>query len=199
MMEEIWKDIKGLEGFYQISNYGRLKSYKSDPNGTILSNVNSKGDYLSVVLQKDRTHKKYTRIHRLVAEHFIPKPATNERLQVHHKDGNKQNNHVDNLEWITAKDHYKESLKQHPQIVTGMVHYNQFERPNPVCQYTLDGKFLAEYYNARIAGEFTGVCSRNILQVASQEEYKPGKTRKQAGGYIWRFKGGDANEVVRTG
>ena len=190
MIEE-WKDIKGFEGIYQISNLGRLKSYKKVPDGYVLKETNSKGGYLSVILQKDRTHKRYTRIHRLVAENFLSKPDTDEPLHVHHKDGNKQNNHVDNLEWITTKDHYQESLKQNPQIVTGMVNYNKYERPNPICQYTLDGEFIAEYCNSKAAGDATGICQRNILQVAGHEEFSPGRTRKQAGGFMWKFKGGD--------
>lgn len=52
----------------------------------------------------------------------------------------------------------------------------------------MNGHFIAEYANGRIASELTGICQRNILQVANEEEYKPGKVRKQAGGYMWKLK-----------
>src|ERR1035437_8756675 len=93
---EVWKDIVPFEGLYQIANFGRLKSFKSNPNGRILSNVNNKGGYYSIVLcHKDLV--KYTRIHILVAEYFIGKRPS-EKHQVHHKDDNKQNNYWRNLE-----------------------------------------------------------------------------------------------------
>ena len=52
----------------------------------------------------------------------------------------------------------------------------------------MNGHFIAEYANGEIASMYTGVCARNILQVADGTEYKPGKVRKQAGGYIWKYK-----------
>lgn len=192
-MNEEWKWVTGFEGIYQISNYGRLKSFKKYSDGYILSNTNVKGGYLSVILTDSAGKKKRcVRIHVLVAEHFIGDRP--EGLHIHHKDGNKQNNVVSNLEYITVKDHYKETLKDCPQIVTGITKYNKFQRPQTVQQYSLDGDLLAEYRNAHIAQKMTGICSRNILQVAGGTEYKPGKKRVQAGGYVWKFK--DEREVV---
>lgn len=192
-MNEEWKWVKGFEGVYQISNYGRLKSYKKDPAGYILSNTNVKGGYFSVILTDSvRKKKRCVRIHVLVAEHFIGDRP--DGFHIHHKDGNKQNNVVSNLEYITVKDHYKETLKDCPQIVTGITKYNKFQRPQIVQQYSLEGDLLAEYRNACIAEKMTGICSRNILQVANGTEYKPGRKRVQAGGYIWKFK--DESEVV---
>jgi hypothetical protein len=182
---EIWKDVKGFEGIYQISNMGRFKSYKGDPNGRILSNKNGKGDYLSVVLSYG-SKRRYTRIHRLVAEAFVPNPDN--KPEVHHKDGNKQNNCAENLEWVTRSENHRHALLQSPNMVKGMVRYNRFIRPKAIQQFSLDGKFVAEYPNAAEAAKATGICRRNILQVANREEYKPGKTRKQAGGFVWRFK-----------
>ena len=63
-------------------------------------------------------------------------------------------------------------------------------------QYTDDGYFVAEYANAKIAEKYTGVCSRNILQVANKETFnEKGAIRKQAGGYVWRF--GNESEVMK--
>lgn len=90
---EEWKDIKGFEGKYAISSYGRLASYcKGKWNLRKLNN--RKNDYFRVVLiSKER--RKSISIHRLVAETFIPNP--NGLRYVHHKDGNKQNNAASNL------------------------------------------------------------------------------------------------------
>jgi len=204
-LEEIWKDIKGFEGYYQISNHGRIKSFKRAKNGRVLSVKNGNGWYLTTNLFANG--KRVTaRIHRLVAEHFIPNPEG--KPHINHKDGNKQNNRVNNLEWVTPKENSLHAVKNNPDMIKGMVYYNKYIKPalpkerrkelakhlkncnltticNPVLQYTLNGKFIAEYPNAKEAEEKTGVCRRNICQVASKEEYKPGKIRKQAGGYKW--------------
>lgn len=186
-MHEEWKWVKGFEGVYKISNHGRLKSFKKNKHGYILSNTNAKGDYLAVILTDPVTKKKrHTRIHVLVAETFIGNIPHG--YHVHHIDDNKQNNAASNLEIIHPKNHRKETEITHPQIITGMRNYNKYERTKHILQYDLENHFIAEYANAEIASRLTGVCQRNILQVANCEEYKPGKARKQAGGYIWKIK-----------
>ena len=79
--------------------------------------------------------------------------------------------------------------------LSGMNHYNQYERPREILMFDKDGNYLASFPNSKIAEEITGVCHRNILQVASKDEYKPGKIRSTAGGFIWKFK--DESEVVQ--
>ncbi|MCR5753778.1 MAG: NUMOD4 motif-containing HNH endonuclease [Acetatifactor sp.] len=189
-MDEIWKWVEGYEGYYQVSNKGRMKSFhKNKSEGYILSKCNQYGDYLSVQLHKPGTKVHGIRIHVLVAKSFIGEiPAG---WHVHHKDGNKQNNNVSNLEIIHPKEHYVETLKEKPQNLSGMLNYNKFERPKHILQYDQEGHFIAEYANGQIASKLTGICQRNILQVATGEEYRPGKVRKQAGGYIWKIKEGE--------
>lgn len=182
---EIWKSISGWEGIYEISSHGRLKSFKKSMNGYVLSNVNVNGDYFSVVL-KSKGKVRYTRIHRLVAEAFLMNPAG--FLVVNHKDGNKQNNNIHNLEWCSCKQNVDHAIKMNPNIIAGMVKWNTETRPTPVMQLSIDGVFISEFKNCKDAGRITGICSRNIHQVASAAEYKPGLTRKQAGGYVWKYK-----------
>jgi hypothetical protein len=191
-LNEEWKWVNGFEGVYQISNFGRLKSYKKYKDGYILSNTNQKGGYLSVVLTNKAVKlRRCTRIHVLVAEHFIGEIPKG--YHVDHIDGNKQNNIVTNLQILHPKAHRAKTEIEHPQIVDRLRNYNMFERPRHIQQYDLDGHFIAEYANAQIASDFTGVCQRNIMQVANKEEYVKGKVRKQAGGFVWKLK---ESEVV---
>lgn len=184
-MKEAWKSVKGFEGLYSISNFGRLKSYKKNKSGYILSVKNRHGWYLTCNLI-DRGGKMVTkRIHRLVAEHFLGIP---ERMrEVNHKDMNKQNNRVDNLEWVTRKENNQHAIRNKPQIIQGMNHYNKYIRPKKIIQKTLDNKIVGIYANSIEAQKETGVCYRNILMVASKTEYSPNRYRSQAGGYKWEY------------
>ena len=182
--KEIWKDVIGYEGIYQISNFGNLKSFKNKKSGIILKQTNKKGGYFSVVLCfNDKI--RYTRIHRLVAESFIPNPE--EKKHVNHIDGNKQNNNVYNLEWNTPKENVNHALSLHPNILKGIKNYNQKVRPKKIIQKDFNDNIIEVFDNAKEASQKTGICQRNILQVASKTEYKPNRYRKQAGGFKWNF------------
>ena len=119
---EIWKDIEGYIGYYQISNYGRVKSlsrpiyftesglFHRMKKETIKTPKPTKDGYLSVTLSVNGNDKNYL-IHRLVAEAFINKPNTDDYLEVNHKDMNRKNNHVENLEWTTHQINVKYSAQ----------------------------------------------------------------------------------------
>ena len=105
-MKVVWKDIKGYEGIYQISNFGeviRLRSYDSRNhlrNSKILKQRTTSDGYLQLGLHKNGKETKYL-VHRLVAEAFLPNPDN--LTEVNHIDENKQNNCISNLEWCTHK------------------------------------------------------------------------------------------------
>ena len=146
-MEEVWKDIKGYEGLYQISNLGNVKSLpkyrvKYGYGEIILKQSISRNGYKIVGLSKNNKYKTVY-IHRLVAEAFIPNPKN--KLEINHIDGNKQNNFVGNLEWNTRKENGKHAWKM-----------GLFKNPSPppittrkVNQYTLDGTLIKTWESAR--------------------------------------------------
>lgn len=103
--QEIWKNIKNYEGLYKISNLGRVKSLpkyagRSYRKEKILKTYLDKNGYVKVILCKNN-RTRFLSIHRLLAEAFIPNP--NDYPQINHKDENKQNNSLNNLEWCTCK------------------------------------------------------------------------------------------------
>ena len=104
-MEEKWKDIINYEGYYQISNFGNIRSLDrkirfnkgySIKKGKMLKPILNKKGYYKVSLSKKQKEKRFF-IHRLVAIHFIENPLSKE--QVNHKDGNKKNNRADNFQY----------------------------------------------------------------------------------------------------
>lgn len=135
MVKEIWKDIKGYDGLYQISNYGRVKSkkrllliktkFKTSQRETkecILKPRNNGKNYIHYALNKNGITKEYT-AHRLVAEAFIPNLEN--KPQINHKDMNTQNNYVGNLEWCTNGENQKHSYLNNKQ------RKNFFKENNP--------------------------------------------------------------------
>lgn len=98
-MTEIWKDIKGYEGIYQVSSRGKVRSFHFGKNIKILR-FSIRGGYANVILYKNKKRKTFS-VHRLVAEAFIDNP--NDLPEVNHKDEDKLNNQVENLEWCTPK------------------------------------------------------------------------------------------------
>lgn len=183
---EIWKDIEGFEGHYQISNYGRVKSlarrtgaaHECNLEDKILSPIEKrekgqKQGYLFVNLfKKNKGTLSY--VHRLVAQAFIDNPEN--KKTVNHKDGNKHNNHVDNLEWNTNKENNMHAIK------TGLRTVESFRAPRknntPIWQYDKDMNLIAVYPSLREAERQTHVNNKGIT-----EGIKKGW---KFGGFIWR-------------
>ena len=161
-MDEIWKDKKYYEGLYQVSNCGRIKSFKWNKEKILQPLIQSNG-YYYVGLVKNNKRINY-KIHRLVAEAFLPNP--NNYKEVNHKDENKTNNIVSNLEWCDRK--YNQNFGTRNEKVSKKVY-----------QYTLDGEFVREWKS-------TAECGRNGFRQSSVSKCCLGK-QKSHKGFIWSY------------
>lgn len=194
---EIWKDIEGYEGYYQVSNFGRVRSverkieqisgkgifYKRSVRSRLVKQIPMKAcRYLIVGLHKGGKTIGYY-VHRLVARAFIP--GYMEGFVVNHKDGDKTNNYVhvapdgsidtdkSNLEWVTQKENLEKS------IATNNVWNGKKKR---VIQMDTDGNILGCYESVTFASIVSGAQRCRIRDVCM------GKYGcKTAGGYRWKF------------
>lgn len=163
MSKEIWKDIEGYEGLYQVSNLGRVKSKLR--KGRILKPINTK-KYYSVILCKNSTTKEIY-VHRLVAYAFIPNPQN--KPFINHIDGNKQNNYVENLEWCTQSENCRHAYK---------IGLNK-GRSKPVFQFNKFGHYVRTWKSQSKASETLKIPQSLISSCCKRK-------RKQAGGFTWR-------------
>ena len=186
-MEEIWKDIKGYEGLYQVSNLGRVrrvKKIKIVTNNILKQSKNLRG-YLGVTLSKNNVRVR-RQIHRLVAEAFIENK--NNFSQVNHKDEDKTNNCVDNLEWCDAKyninygsgiNRRKEKLKgRKPSSKT--VEASRKSLSKRVLQFDKNGNFIEKFSSTMDVQRKKGYSNSNISRCCI------GK-RKSAYGFVWKY------------
>lgn len=184
-MEESWLPAVGYEGLYEVSNKGNVRSLFRYKKQLIPSKGNN--GYLSVELFKDK-HRKRVLVHRLVAIAFIPNP---ENLpQVNHKDENRHNNSVENLEWCSAKYNmnYGEGGKtRHLKIDYSKPVYVENAKRNgaiqsrPVLQFSKEGVLINRYTSGKEAHRQTGISHSHILECCA------GKRYKTVGGFIWKF------------
>lgn len=209
-MEEIWKDIVGYEEFYQISNKGNVKSkdrwytakyLKHNPvicrKGIKLNPHLTKDGYLAVCLYKHGRSKTFT-VHRLVATAFIEnifnKPC------IDHINGNRIDNRVQNLRWVTAKENQNNPItrsrlssskigEKHPLYGKKLTkeHIEKIANANrngkcsiPIVQLSCHFNFVKEYPSSNEASRQTGISHGNI--------WKAIKNHKMAGGYRWAYK-----------
>lgn len=182
-MEEIWKPVVGYEGFYEVSNIGRVRSLarivecndgrKRKLKTRILRQPCAPSGYYMVTLHKNGKQKSGL-VHRLVCEAFIPNPLG--KVEVNHKDENSKNNNATNLEWVTAKENnnYGTRKKRARKAIVEA-------QGRAVRQLSRDGELVAEYESLSAACNATGTHVPNIVKCAKG-------IYKTAGGYIWKYK-----------
>jgi len=178
---EIWKDIEGYEGKYQVSNLGNVRNNR----GNMYLKTHNKG-YLQIELS-DGVNKKTYLVHRLVALAFIDNP--NNLPFINHKDENKQNNRVENLEWCDQSYNVRYSLAMQNNIDINEYCNAPHKTPRrkntkrngmKILQISLDGELIKEWDNART------IFLENNWSDWSISECCRGK-RKTAYGYKWQY------------
>lgn len=177
---ELWKDIKNYEGLYQVSNLGRVKriSYHHGSSGTIIHKekilkpiLNKKNGYLYYGLSNNGL--KSFRAHKLVLNTFNP----NEGMQINHKNGNKQDNRLINLEWCTPKENIQHAYKN------GLAKARRNEKNSlskKVGQFDLDGNLIRVWPSTMQIQRELGYTNTSIGQCCN------GK-REITHGYKWRY------------
>lgn len=164
-MKEIWKPVKGYESLYQVSDNGRVRSSHT---GKYISQRVGYDGYVRVSLSNNGKQKSLF-LHRLIGQAFVPNP--NNYPEINHKDENKQNNSLSNLEWCTHKYNSNYGTRVNRMAITNY---------EPVIQYTKDGTEVARYQSQKEAMDKTGLSNRHISCCCK------GK-RKTCGGYVWRY------------
>lgn len=181
--KEKWADIAGFEGYYQISNRGNVRSCErllpaanggtQKKRGQIIKPTTMPNGYLQVGLHKDGVHR-CAYVHRLVAIAFLDNPKG--FTEVNHKDENKANNQVDNLEWCS---HYYNINYGTTRSRISKTHIERGCSAIPVAQ-VLNGRVVAVFKSATDAERATGISSSSIRKCCLKRP-----RFKTAGGYSW--------------
>lgn len=164
-MEELWKPVPEYEGYYEVSNLGRIRNTRT--GRTLKGHPDTKG--YPCFWPKINGRRRCLRIHRCVALAFSPNPDN--KPEVNHRDGDKKNPTADNLEWVTSRENHLHAHR------TGLVPKTS---DRPVIQKK-DGLTIAEYPSLSEAARRTGVGLSNISM-------NIGGYSKTAGGYTWEHK-----------
>ena len=176
-MTEVWKAIDGYEGLYEVSNTGLVRSlnFNNTSRAKLLKPRKRQDGYLSVNLCKNGKHKSIM-IHRLVASAFIQNPLNLET--VNHKDENRANNTVSNLEWLSRKDNI--NYGTHNKRVAE-ANVNNPKRSKQVQMFDKStGDLLTTFPSTKEAERRTSIAQENICH-ACKGRYK------SAGGFVWRY------------
>ncbi len=179
---EIWKPILGTKGFIEVSNEGRVRSLLSGAPRMLKTQTDSKGYHrIRVTIEREKMGFK---LHREVAKAFIPNP--NDLSQVNHKDGNKNNNSVSNLEWVSNRDNAHHAIANGlwDSVIEGSKRENE-SRKKPLIAYRVDGAFPCTRYYESIREAEKDIGSRHICAVLKgKRTHTKGWAFQYAGGVI---------------
>jgi hypothetical protein len=164
MQKEEWKPVSGYEGLYEVSNFGRVRSLKTG----IMLRLNNRGlEYRSVLLCKKDLANKSLRVHRLVAQAFIPNPEN--KPCVNHIDNNPNNNRVSNLEWVTPKENYQHSQMQGRNSMGEKVGTSKLKERDVLEIRKL---FETGQYTKRLLSRMYRVTSTMVFYIVNRKSWK---------------------------
>lgn len=180
-MKEIWKDIAKYEGLYQVSNYGNVRSLNYRHTGKVnkIAKMRNRYGYLIVALSKNSV-KSRKQIHQLVAKAFIPNPEN--KPEVNHIDGNKENNVVSNLEWVTSKENTQHAINvlKWNFLPNRKTKGSKHHAAKSVLQYGKNGKLIKKWGCVSDAARYLNHRPDNIIKNCNNQT-------KSAYGYIWKY------------
>ena len=182
-MKEEWKDIRGYEGRYQISNLGNVKSlnYANTGRQKLLHPSSHHLGYLIVrLVRPENIRPENKMVHTLVASAFIPNSSN--KPCVNHIDGNKQNNVVTNLEWVTHKENMEHAITtglRNPHFNNKPLGDNNPSR-KPILQFTKNGDFVKRW-------ECISEASRYMKCTPAQITNNAKGRNKTCHGFVWRY------------
>ena len=168
-MEEIFKCVVDFEGLYQVSNFGRVKSLRR--NIIMKSQIDTRG-YEILRLYKNKKGKTFT-VHRLLAKAFIPNPLNKE--QINHKNCNRIDNRLENLEWVTPKENIRHAFEMgriNYENRRGERVFNSKLKKEDVEYIRENYKYHDKIYNSLYFAKKFNVSSRNILRIVKYEMWK---------------------------
>jgi hypothetical protein len=186
---EIWRPITGVKGLIEVSNDGRVRSLLRGTPRVLKTQTDNKG-YHRVRVTVER-EKMTFKVHREVAKAFIPNP--NNLPQVNHIDGNKNNNSIQNLEWVTNKENAHHAIESGlwNSVFEGSRKENE-SRKKPIIAYRIDGDYPCTRYYESISEAERDIGSRHICAVLKGE-------RTHVKGWSFQYaKGGDVCENSRN-
>lgn len=172
-----WKDVVGYEGIYKVSSNGDIYSIISKKN---LRKVKSSTGYFHVQLYSNRKPKTIN-VHTIVADAFLPEKQG--CPEINHKDGNKANNSVENLERVSKSENAKHAIRTGLRKPSPMIGRIGEENPNSkeILQYNINGQYLRSWNGIAEAARFVG-CSASSISACLTGR------KKTATHYIWRYK-----------
>ena len=159
---EIWKEVAGTKGFIEVSSEGRVRSWLGGTPRILKTQVDNRGYHrIRVTIEREKISYK---VHREVAKAFINNPDN--LPQVNHIDGDKNNNCISNLEWVTNKDNAHHAIQNGlwDSVLEGARRENE-RRKKPVIAYRIDGAFPCTRYYESIREAERDIGSRHITTV----------------------------------